>query len=157
MSSLMGWMRANKLKLNPGKMEALWVSGSQVWEVGPLLVLDGVALLLKDQVHSLGVLLDPSLSLEAQVAMECLLPALSGSPAMASTGLGQLVHSGMGISISRLDYCNALHVGLPLKLLRKLKLCRMLHLVVVRCCLFSAFNSFTEGIALATYWLLGNV
>ena len=31
-------------------------------------VLDGVALPLKEQVHSLGVLLKPSLSLEAQVA-----------------------------------------------------------------------------------------
>ena len=43
----MGWVRANKLKLNPDKMEALWFSGSQV--------------------HSLGVLLDSSLSLEAHV------------------------------------------------------------------------------------------
>ena len=59
-------MRANKLKLNPDKMEALWIGGSRVWELGKQPVLDGVTL-LKEQMHSLGVLLDPSLSLEAQV------------------------------------------------------------------------------------------
>ena len=56
--SVMVWMRANKLKLNPGKMEALWVSGFQVQEIGSLLVLDRVASPLKDQVCSLGVFLD---------------------------------------------------------------------------------------------------
>ena len=40
-------------------------------------VLEGVALPLKDQVHSLGVLLDPSLLLEAQVALWLGVPFIS--------------------------------------------------------------------------------
>ena len=64
----MAWMRANKPRLTPNKTEALWVGGSQVWELGCLPVLDGVALPLKEQVRSLGVFLDPSLSPETQVA-----------------------------------------------------------------------------------------
>lgn len=59
---------ANKLSLNPGEMRALWVGGSCIWETGPLLVLDGVALTLKERAWSLGVLLDPSLLLKAQKA-----------------------------------------------------------------------------------------
>ncbi|KAF7235166.1 hypothetical protein EYD10_17982 [Varanus komodoensis] len=65
----MGWMRANKLKLNPDKMEVLLVGGSSSW-VGDLdLALNGVALPLKDRVLSLGVVLDPDLSLETQVTV----------------------------------------------------------------------------------------
>ena len=33
LEAVMGWMRANKLKLNPDKMEALWIGGSQVQEL----------------------------------------------------------------------------------------------------------------------------
>ncbi|KAF7248125.1 hypothetical protein EYD10_05844 [Varanus komodoensis] len=67
LAEVMGWMRANKLKLNPDKTEVLLVGGSG-FGVGDLdLVLNGVALPLKDRVCSLGVLLDPELSLEAQV------------------------------------------------------------------------------------------
>ena len=61
-------MRANKLKLNPDKTEMLLVGGSSDWMVGVQPVLDGAALPLKEQVHSLGFLLESSLSLEAQVA-----------------------------------------------------------------------------------------
>ncbi|KAF7238001.1 RNA-directed DNA polymerase from mobile element jockey, partial [Varanus komodoensis] len=69
LAEVMGWMRANKLKLNPDKMEVLLVGGSG-FGVGDFdLVLNGVALPLKDRVHSLGVLLDPELSLEVQVTV----------------------------------------------------------------------------------------
>ncbi|KAF7248216.1 Polypeptide N-acetylgalactosaminyltransferase 13 [Varanus komodoensis] len=67
LAEVMGWMRANKLKLSPDKMEVLLVGGSG-FRMGDLgLVLNGVALPLRDRVHSLGVLLNPELSLEAQV------------------------------------------------------------------------------------------
>ena len=64
----MGWLKANKLKLNSDKMEALWFGVSHVWELNRRLFLDGVILPLKEQVHSLEVLLDPSLPLEAHVS-----------------------------------------------------------------------------------------
>ncbi|KAF7248207.1 Polypeptide N-acetylgalactosaminyltransferase 5 [Varanus komodoensis] len=67
LAKVMGWMRANKLRLNPDKTEVLLV-GALSFGMGFLdLVLNGVALPLRDKVHSLGVLLDPELSLEAQV------------------------------------------------------------------------------------------
>ncbi|KAF7246709.1 Proton myo-inositol cotransporter [Varanus komodoensis] len=52
---------------NPDKTEVLLVGGSGFGEGDLDLVLNGVALPLKDKVRSLGVLLDPELSLEAQV------------------------------------------------------------------------------------------
>ncbi|KAF7249036.1 Peripheral myelin protein 22 [Varanus komodoensis] len=67
LAEVMCWMRANKLKLNPDKMEVLLVGGSGFGMGDFDLVLNGVALPLKDRVRSLGVLLDPELSLEAQV------------------------------------------------------------------------------------------
>ncbi|KAF7247451.1 B-cell linker protein [Varanus komodoensis] len=73
LAEVMGWMRTNKLKLNPDKMEVLLVGGSG-FGVGDLdLVLYGVALPLRDKVRSLGVLLDPELSLEAWVARSAFL------------------------------------------------------------------------------------
>ncbi|KAF7252470.1 putative RNA-directed DNA polymerase from transposon BS [Varanus komodoensis] len=68
LAKVMGWMRANKLKLKPDKIEVL--VGSSGFGEGDLdLVLNGVALPLKDKVRSLGVLLDPELLLEAQVTV----------------------------------------------------------------------------------------
>ncbi|KAF7250254.1 hypothetical protein EYD10_03943 [Varanus komodoensis] len=69
LAEVMGWMRANKLKLNPDKTEVLLVGGSGLRMEDLGLVLNGVALPLRDRVHSLGVLLDPELSLEAQVTV----------------------------------------------------------------------------------------
>ncbi|KAF7248709.1 hypothetical protein EYD10_05509 [Varanus komodoensis] len=66
LAEVMGWMRANKLKLNPDKTEVLLVGRSGFGEGDLDLVLNGVALPLRDKVRSLGVLLDPELSLEAQ-------------------------------------------------------------------------------------------
>ena len=60
-------VRANKLKPNPDNTEMLLVGDSSEWMVGVQPVLDGVALSLKEQVHSLGST-EPSLTLEAQVA-----------------------------------------------------------------------------------------
>ena len=52
----MGWIRANKLKLNPDKTEVLLVSQKADERIGIILVLDGVTLPLTIQVCSLGVL-----------------------------------------------------------------------------------------------------
>lgn len=56
-------MIANKLKMNPDKMEALWVSGNQVQKAAQLPILGWTAFFLNNQVCSLGVLLTPILSL----------------------------------------------------------------------------------------------
>ena len=70
----MNWMRANKLKLNPNKMKTLLLGGSLNWLEGYLPGHNGRMHPLKDQVHSLGVLLGPALSMKAQTCcgQECL-------------------------------------------------------------------------------------
>ncbi|KAF7240922.1 Craniofacial development protein 2 [Varanus komodoensis] len=119
------WMRANKLKLNPDKTEVLLVGGSGFGEGGFDLVLNGATLPLRDKVRSLGVLLDPELSLEAQVTAVArnaflqlrLINQLR--PYLEYDCLATVTHA---LVTSRLDFCNALYVGLPLKTVRTLQL-----------------------------------
>ncbi|KAF7246760.1 Reelin [Varanus komodoensis] len=122
---VMGWMRANKLKLNPDKTEVLLVGGSGFGEGGFDLVLIGVALPLRDKVCSLGVLLDSELSLEAQVtavvrsAFFQLQLIHQLHPYLEDDCLAMVTHA---LVTSRLDFCNTLYVGLPLKTVRILQL-----------------------------------
>uniref|UniRef100_A0A803SZI2 ribonuclease H n=1 Tax=Anolis carolinensis TaxID=28377 RepID=A0A803SZI2_ANOCA len=125
LAAVLAWMRANKLRLNPDKTEVLQVSRKSDRGIGWQPVLDGVTLPLKAQVRSLGVLLDSGLTLEAQVL------AVAGRvfaqlklvrqlrPYLEKSDLTMVVHV---LVTSRLDYCNALYVGLPLKTVRKLQL-----------------------------------
>ncbi|KAF7246012.1 Macrophage mannose receptor 1 [Varanus komodoensis] len=125
LAEVMGWMRANKLKLNPDKMEVLLVGGSGFGEGGFDLVLNGVALPLRDKVRSLGVLLDPELSLEAQVTAAARSAFLQLRlinqlrPYLNYDCLATVTHA---LVTSRLDFCNAHYVGLPLKTVRILQL-----------------------------------
>uniref|UniRef100_A0A803T8P4 Reverse transcriptase domain-containing protein n=1 Tax=Anolis carolinensis TaxID=28377 RepID=A0A803T8P4_ANOCA len=125
LAAVMDWMRVNKLKLNPDKTEVLQVSRAADRGIGWQPALDRVALPLKTQVRSLGVLLDSALTLDAQVS------AMAGRaftqlklvrqlrPYLVKSDLVMVVHA---LVTSRLDYCNALYVGLPLKTVRKLQL-----------------------------------
>ncbi|KAF7238942.1 Fer-1-like protein 4, partial [Varanus komodoensis] len=119
------WMRANKLKLNPDKTEVLLVGGSGFGEGGFDLVLNGATLPLRDKVRSLGVLLDSELSLEAQVTAVArnaflqlrLINQLH--PYLEYDCLETVTHA---LVTSRLDFCNALYMWLPLKTVRTLQL-----------------------------------
>ena len=88
-------------------------------------VIDGVTLPLKEQLCSLAVLLDPSLSLEAQVDSMAwstwgqLWLICQLRPVLDRDNLTIVVHA---LVTYRLDYCNALYVGLPLKMTQKLQL-----------------------------------
>ncbi|KAF7252893.1 putative RNA-directed DNA polymerase from transposon BS [Varanus komodoensis] len=125
LAEVMGWMRANKLKLNPDKTEVLLVGGSGFGEGELNLVLNGVALPLRDKVRSLGVLLDPELSLEAQVTAVARSAFLQLRlihqlrPYLENDCLATVTHA---LVTSRLDFCNALYVGLPLTTVRILQL-----------------------------------
>ncbi|KAF7249279.1 Peroxisome proliferator-activated receptor gamma coactivator 1-beta [Varanus komodoensis] len=125
LAEAMGWMRANKLKLNPDKTEVLLVGGSGFREGELNLVLNGVALPLRDKVCSLGVLLDPELSLEAQVTAVARSAFLQLQlihqlrPYLEYDCLATVTHA---LVTSHLDFCNALYVGLPLKMVRILQL-----------------------------------
>uniref|UniRef100_A0A670J4S4 Reverse transcriptase domain-containing protein n=1 Tax=Podarcis muralis TaxID=64176 RepID=A0A670J4S4_PODMU len=120
-----GWMAANRLRLNPDKTEVLFLGDRTRAGVEDSLVLNGVTVPLKDQVRSLGVILDSQLSMEAQVksvsraAVYQLHLVCRLRPYLPADCLTRVVHA---LVISRLDYCNALYVGLPLKVTRKLQL-----------------------------------
>uniref|UniRef100_A0A670II27 Reverse transcriptase domain-containing protein n=1 Tax=Podarcis muralis TaxID=64176 RepID=A0A670II27_PODMU len=120
-----GWMAANRLRLNPDKTEVLFL-GDRGWACGgDSLVLNGVTVPLKDQVCSLGVILDSQLSMEAQVnfvsraAVYQLHLVRRLRPYLPADCLVRVVHA---LVISRLDYYNVLYVGLPLKVTWKLQL-----------------------------------
>ncbi|KAF7238279.1 Retinoic acid receptor beta, partial [Varanus komodoensis] len=125
LAEVMGWMRANKLKLSPDKTEVLLVGGSGFGEDGFDLTLNGVALPLRDKVRSLGVLLSPELSLETQVTAVARSAFLQLRlinqlrPYLEYDCLATVTHT---LVTSRLDFCNALYVGLPLKTVRILQL-----------------------------------
>lgn len=80
---------------------------------------------LKEQVRGLVVLLDPGFTLEAQVVSVTWIGfSSSGWFAHAHQLLNRhslvvVIHS---LVASPLDYCNLLHMGLPLKVVHKLKL-----------------------------------
>ncbi|KAF7253219.1 hypothetical protein EYD10_00056 [Varanus komodoensis] len=118
LTEVMGWMRASKLSLDPDKTEVLLMNGSRFQVSDFDLVLDGVALPLKDRVHSLGVLLDPEMSLESQVAAVARSAFLQLRlihqlhPYLDKHCLATVIHA---LVTSWLDYCKALHVGWPLK------------------------------------------
>lgn len=68
MEAVMGWMRVNKLRLNPDKMEILLVGISLVVGSGYTQRLAGFAFTPRVSVCSLGVLLNLSLLLDIQIA-----------------------------------------------------------------------------------------
>ncbi|XP_053153318.1 uncharacterized protein LOC128345436 [Hemicordylus capensis] len=125
LQAVMGWMRENKLKLNPSKMEVLIVGDRNLRDELDLPVLDGVTLPQKEQVRSLGVLLDPDLTMVFQVeamarnAFYQLRLIRQLHPFLEKNNIKTVVHQ---LVTSRLDYCNVLHMGLPLYVVRKFQL-----------------------------------
>lgn len=67
LGGVIGWMRVNKLKLNPNRIEVLLVGSHLFWS-DLMLTLAGVELPPGASVHSFSVLLDPYFLAEGQVA-----------------------------------------------------------------------------------------
>lgn len=92
---------------------------------GSMLTVAGVVLILSLSVRSLGVLLDPSLLLDVQVAAVAkgayfqLRRVRQLQPLLEKKDLAIEIHA---LVRSRLDYCNMHYVGLPLKTTQKLHL-----------------------------------
>lgn len=61
---ILEWMQANELKLNPKKKELLLVRGRSDRAFKFSTIVDEVALYLKEQVHGLGMVLDPEVLLD---------------------------------------------------------------------------------------------
>ena len=74
-TAVLEWTKANRVKQNLDKTEILLLQGGTSDRLGRMVSrLDGTLLQFRDQVHNLGVFVDPSLSWESQIA------AMSRSP-----------------------------------------------------------------------------
>uniref|UniRef100_A0ABM5FF54 Reverse transcriptase domain-containing protein n=1 Tax=Pogona vitticeps TaxID=103695 RepID=A0ABM5FF54_9SAUR len=118
------WMQENGLRLNPDKTQVLRVGGPVDGGLGNSLMFGGVALAAKSRVPSLGIHLDLMLTMEMQVALvvrTAFFHLWRIARLRPYLDMGALTTLVLALVISRLDYCNTLYVGLPLKLMRKLQ------------------------------------
>ena len=125
--SISGWMYDNKLKLNPDKTEFLVISSARNASKVKVESLNvGKDTINRvNVVRNLGILMDTTLSMHAQVAnvrkvcyyyitwIRRVRNSLTRSAAKS------LVHA---LIISRLDYCNSVYINIPHYLVRELQL-----------------------------------
>ncbi|KAI4891659.1 hypothetical protein NFI96_012405 [Prochilodus magdalenae] len=125
LTDISSWMTAHHLKLNPSKTELLFIPST----TGPhcdLTISFGNSLIAPtEDARSLGVILDGQLSFSAHIAnltLSCrflLYNIRRIRPFLSQEATQLLVQS---LVISRLDYCNSLLAGLPLRAIRPLQL-----------------------------------
>uniref|UniRef100_A0A8C6XI90 Reverse transcriptase domain-containing protein n=1 Tax=Naja naja TaxID=35670 RepID=A0A8C6XI90_NAJNA len=119
------WMSGNMLRLNPAKTEWLCIPASRPSQDYLSLAIGGAVLPPVDGARNLGVLLDVRLQLEEQVgtiargAFAQLRLVHQLRPFLDRDALRTVTHA---LVTSRLDYCNALYLGLPLHTIRRLQL-----------------------------------
>lgn len=134
------------------------MSGCYVYEIGPSPALDDVALPLKEQVHSLGVLLDPSSFAtwgpRSLSGYKHLLPVLIDTTAMAVPRLRELDHSSSSIGNFKIGLLQCTSLVLGLETTVSAKCCST---VVNMCETMWAYNSFAQRSALVVYLLPGQV
>ena len=117
---------AEWVEAEPGQDGGLEGGWPLYWQFGKLpLFFGGVTLTTKSEVRSLGVHMDLALTMETEVvSLVCsayfhLWRIAQLQPYLDGGALTTLIHS---LVILRLDHCNALYVGLPLRLMRKLQM-----------------------------------
>lgn len=125
-SDVAAWMRSNRLQLNAGKTEYLWISTSRRRHQLPVdaIQLDGHDIVPAASARNLGVYFDADLTLHHQidvVTAKCYaalrqLRAIRRytSPAVMQSLVTSLV-------LSRLDYCNSIYFGLPASSVQRLQ------------------------------------
>jgi hypothetical protein len=120
------WLRASRLRLNPGKTHVMWLgSAQQLAKVRPqdIRVLTS-QIKVVDAAKNLGVVIDSQLSMSAQVAAVCrnsyyqLRQLRPLRRCMTDEAITTLTHAFIS---SRLDYCNALYYGITDGLLGRLQ------------------------------------
>ena len=125
MDAIQCWMSSNRLKLNASKTEVLWLGSPRrlINLTPPPVVLGGVRIQLSDEVRSLGVVIDPSVTFASHVsrgARTCyyhLRQLRSIRKSLTVDSCHALVRA---LVISRLDYCNGLLGGSPKSLIGQL-------------------------------------
>uniref|UniRef100_M3XLB1 Reverse transcriptase domain-containing protein n=1 Tax=Latimeria chalumnae TaxID=7897 RepID=M3XLB1_LATCH len=129
LNAIWSWLAGSWLKLNQGKLEVLVVGRGSICEnflnnFSPLII-NGEFLKVVKVTKSLGMFLDSSLTMERQISSVVsvgffhLRNIKKLCPILPHESLATLMHAFVS---SRIDYCNALYAGLPLKLIRCLQL-----------------------------------
>ncbi|XP_062404806.1 uncharacterized protein LOC134095354 [Sardina pilchardus] len=119
-------MKANFLQLNSSKTEAILVGTPHQIRSSTItsITLPGVNIHLSPSVTNLGVKMDPHLTFEAHIKHLCktsffhLKNIAKLRPSLTLPDAEKLVHAFIS---SRLDYCNALLIGIPSKNIQQLQ------------------------------------
>ncbi|KAK2897110.1 hypothetical protein Q8A73_013490 [Channa argus] len=126
LEDIKAWMTENFLQLNSIKTEALLVGTTHLLHSSPIncISFSGHTITLSNSVSNLGVKFDPHLSFETHVQHLCkiaffhLRNIAKIRPSLSLCDAERLVHAFVS---SRLDYCNALLIGIPGRSLQKLQ------------------------------------
>ncbi|KAI4905144.1 hypothetical protein NFI96_011525, partial [Prochilodus magdalenae] len=117
------WMTAHHLKLNPSKTELLFIPSTTGPHRDLAISFGNLLITPTEDARSLGVILDGQLSFSAHIATRSCRFLLYNirriRPFLSQEATQLLVQS---LVISRLDYCNSLLAGLPLRAIRPLQL-----------------------------------
>lgn len=121
------WMTRNFLKLNGDKSEVMLIGSKSTLSKTPnfSITIDGFPIPLSTHVKSLGVILDSTLSFEPHVkhitrsAFFHLRNISKLRPTLSYSTTETLIHA---FVTSRLDYCNSILTGIPIRSIRKLQL-----------------------------------
>ncbi|KAI4882787.1 hypothetical protein NFI96_003558 [Prochilodus magdalenae] len=116
------WLTAHHLKLNPSKTELLFIPSTTGPHCDLAISLWNSLIAPTEDARSLGVILDGQLSFSAHIAnltRSCRFLLYNIRPFLSQEATQLLVQS---LVISRLDYCNSLLAGLPLRAIRPLQL-----------------------------------
>lgn len=115
---LIGWMGANKFKLNLRKMEVLLGGSDLALGSECILRLAGFALTPKLSDRTLAILLDPGRLVHEQISI---MAEMLQTP-VALLDKKERATVTYALVTSWLDYCHSLYMGLPLRRVRKLQL-----------------------------------
>ena len=126
LADVSGWMRANRLCLNPDKTEVLWCTTNRRQHQLPTsaLLVDGASVTPVKTVRDLGVFVDSDLGMRSQVqrtvssCFAALRQLRQLRRSVPPTTLRTLVAA---LVTNRLDYANSVLVGLPAYLARRLQ------------------------------------
>uniref|UniRef100_A0A8C5CK28 Reverse transcriptase domain-containing protein n=1 Tax=Gadus morhua TaxID=8049 RepID=A0A8C5CK28_GADMO len=127
LAAVKGWMSQNFLQLNTGKTELMIIGSKRDREKfeDVSLWLDGFAIPQSASVKNLGVLFDPHLCFDqhirsiTRIAFFHLRNIARIRPMLSAVDAETLIHAFVS---SRLDYCNALFLGLPNSTTKSLQL-----------------------------------